>query len=225
MLLRWPRVFPSAHPASSKKPQIPTQNQGAAAVLPRPAVISCTPHKRRSCCPSSSPLLHCVDATKRNQTRIFGALWARRSGAPEPRSGGVRSSFTNFVTLQEHDSIRLLAPARLRPCLFGSSKRAWSKKHARGATARGTHRESRRLRPDSTVETDDAGLVHHSGSDELVIHVRLPRHRFLAAFWKGKFECESERAQRWKEGGGSQKAQIRDRDGQDEDDEIGWYAR
>ncbi len=38
------------------------------------------------------------------------------------------------------------------------------------------YRETSRLGPHSSVETDDAGLVHLTGRDELVIHIRLPRH-------------------------------------------------
>ena len=47
------------------------------------------------------------------------------------------------------------------------------------------YRETGRLGPHSSVETDDAGLVHLTGRDELVIHVRLPRH--LAVLFPQRF--------------------------------------
>ena len=42
------------------------------------------------------------------------------------------------------------------------------------------YRETGRLGPHCSVETDDAGLVHQTGRDELVIHIRLPRHVFCS---------------------------------------------
>ena len=47
---------------------------------------------------------------------------------------------------------------------------------APGSGRVGPNREAGGLRPHATIEANDARLVDHLGPDQLVIHVRLPRH-------------------------------------------------